>query len=101
MTRGDQATSTGAQVGVLVVDDYPHNRTALEALLTSIAAVTTVDSGERAPAEIGRRDFAVVVLDVHMPGMNGVEVARRLRAGSRNAQVPIIFLTAMDSDSAE
>ena len=88
-------------MGVLVVDDYPHNRIALEALLTPIAAVTTVDSGERALAEIGRRDFAVVVLDVHMPRMNGVEVARRIRAGSHNAQVPIIFLTAMDSDTAQ
>jgi signal transduction histidine kinase len=101
MTRGDRATSPGAQVGVLVVDDYPHNRIALEALLTPIAAITTVDSGERALAEIGRRDFAVVVLDVHMPRMSGVEVARRIRAGSNNAQVPIIFLTAMDSDSAQ
>jgi signal transduction histidine kinase len=101
MTRGDQAASPEAQVGVLVVDDYPHNRTALEALLTPIAAVTTVDSGERALAEIGRRDFAVVVLDVHMPRMSGVEVARRIRAGSHNVQVPIIFLTAMDSDSAQ
>jgi signal transduction histidine kinase len=101
MPRDDHATSPAAQVGVLVVDDYPHNRTALEALLTSIAAVTTVDSGERALAEIGRGDFAVVVLDVHMPRMNGVEVARRIRAGSHNAQVPIIFLTAMDSDTAE
>jgi signal transduction histidine kinase len=101
MTRGDQATSPGAQVGVLVVDDYPRNRIALEALLTPIAPVTTVDSGARALAEIRRREFAVVVLDVHMPHMNGVEVARRIRAGGHNAQVPIIFLTAMDSDAAE
>ena len=101
MTRSDQVTFPGAAAGVLVVDDYPHNRTALEALLTPIAAVITVDSGERALAEIGRRDFAVVVLDVHMPRMNGVEVARRIRAGSHNAQVPIIFLTAMDSDTAQ
>jgi len=101
MSSGEHATSPGAQAAVLVVDDYPHNRTALEALLTPIADVITVDSGERAIAEVGRRDFAVVMLDVHMPHMNGVEVARRIRAGTHNAQVPIIFLTARDSDTAE
>ena len=60
-----------------------------------------VDSGERALDEIDRKDYAVVVLDVHMPRMSGVEVARRIRAGSHNAQVPIIFLTARDSDAAQ
>lgn len=89
-----------APAAVLIVDDYPPNRTALRALLTPLAAIKTVDSGERAIDEIGDRDYAVVVLDVQMPGMDGVEVARRIRAGSHNAKVPIIFLTAMDHDAA-
>ena len=101
MTRGEQGRSPEAPACVLVVDDYPHNRTALDALLSPIAAVTTVDSGARAIDEIDHKDYAVVVLDVHMPHMSGVEVARRIRAGSHNAQVPIIFLTAEDSDTAE
>src|SRR5688572_19514598 len=101
MAGGDPSATAGTPARVLVVDDYPHNRTALDALLNRIAAVTTVDSGEHAIEEIGRKEYAVVVLDVHMPRMNGVEVARRIRAGSHNAQVPIIFLTAMDSDAAE
>ena len=87
--------------GVLIADDYPPNRTALRALLSPIAAITDVDSGERALQEISQRDYAVLVLDIHMPGMGGVEVARRIRAGSHNAQVPIIFLTAMESDAAQ
>src|SRR5215471_8494215 len=87
-------------VGVLAVDDYLPNLTALEALLEPIGTITAVDSGARAIEEIGRRDYAVVILDVQMPRMDGLEVARRIRAGTRNAQVPIIFLTAMDSDAA-
>jgi signal transduction histidine kinase len=89
----------GAQVGpgVLVVDDYAPNLTALRALLAPIADVTTVNSGARALEEVRCRDYAVVVLDVQMPLMDGIEVARRIRSGDSNAQVPIIFLTAMDS----
>jgi signal transduction histidine kinase len=101
MTGGDQAESSGALAGVLIADDYPPNRTALRALLAPVAAITDVDSGERVLQEISNRDYAVVVLDIHMPGMGGVEVARRIRAGSHNAQVPIIFLTAMESDAAQ
>ncbi len=89
------------RAGVLVVDDYPPNLTALRALLTPLAEVTEVDSGARAIAEIGRRDYAVVVLDIQMPHMDGFEVARRIRAGRSHAQVPIIFLTALDGDAAQ
>ena len=86
--------------GVLVADDYPPNRTALRALLDPVGTVTAVESGARALEAIARGDYAVVVLDIQMPNMGGVEVARRIRAGERNAQVPIIFVTAMDSDPA-
>src|SRR4051812_33248981 len=88
-------------VGVLVVDDYPPNLAALRALLAPIAEVVEVDSGPRAIAEVGRRDYAVVVLDVLMPRMSGIEVAREIRGGPRNAKVPIIFLTAMDDDAGQ
>src|SRR5258708_13042519 len=88
------------RAGVLVVDDYPPNLTALRALLTPLAEVTEVDSGARAIAEIGRRDYAVVVLDIQMPHMDGFEVARRIRAGRSHAQVPIIFLPALAPHAA-
>jgi signal transduction histidine kinase len=96
-----EGPSSQARAGVLVVDDYAPNRTALSALLAPIAEITEVDSGARAIDEIGRRDFAVVVLDIRMPDLDGIEVARRIRAGRFNASVPIIFLTAMDGDAAE
>src|SRR5262245_44680924 len=99
MNDGEQGQPT-APANVLVVDDYPHNRTALRALLAPIAEITDVDSGERGIEEIGRQEFAVVVLDIQMRGMDGVEVARRIRAGDHNAQVPIIFVTAMDGEAA-
>ena len=90
-----------ARPQILVVDDYAPNLIALRALLEPIAAVTEVDSGARALEEVDRREFAVVVLDVNMPRVDGIEVARRIRAGRVNEQVPIIFLTAMDSDSSQ
>jgi len=87
--------------GVLVVDDYAPNLTSLRALLAPVAEVTEVDSGARALDEIGRRDYAFVILDVKMPRMSGIEVARTIRGGERNAQVPIIFITAMNTNAAQ
>jgi signal transduction histidine kinase len=101
MSDAGHGPSENRAPGVLIVDDYPPNRIALRALLAPLADITDVASGPTALAEIGRRDYAVVVLDVQMPAMDGVEVARRVRAGSHNAQVPIIFLTAMDRDVAQ
>jgi signal transduction histidine kinase len=93
-------TKPTALADILIVDDYAPNRTAMRALLSSVAPVTDVGSGERAIEAIAQRDFAAVVLDIQMPGLDGVEVARRIRAGRHNAQVPIIFVTAMDADAA-
>jgi signal transduction histidine kinase len=101
MNDGEQASSGCAPAGVLIVDDYAPNRTALAALLAPLAAVTEAESGARALEAIARQEHAVIVLDIQMPGMNGVEVARRIRAGAHNPQVPIIFLTAMDSDTSQ
>jgi signal transduction histidine kinase len=101
MAADDLAGAPPRSARVLVVDDYAPNLTALAALLAPIAAVVGVDSGARALEELDRADYAVVVLDVQMPRMDGLEVARRIRAGSGNAQVPLIFLTAMDSDAAQ
>jgi two-component system, sensor histidine kinase len=97
---GADEPEPAAVPSVLVVDDYAPNRTALRALLAPVATVTEAESGERAIEEIARREYAVVVLDIQMPGMSGVEVARRIRAGGHNAHVPIIFVTAMDAEMA-
>jgi CheY-like chemotaxis protein len=78
------------------VDDRRENLIALKAILSPIADTTLVParSGEQALAELETADYAVVLLDVMMPGLDGFETADRIRSGSRNADVPIIFLTA-------
>jgi signal transduction histidine kinase len=86
---------------ILVVDDYAPNVTALRALLEPLAAVIEAHSGARALEEADRYEFALVVLDVNMPRVDGLEVARRIRAGRVNGQVPIIFLTSMDCEPSQ
>jgi signal transduction histidine kinase/DNA-binding response OmpR family regulator len=83
---------------VLLVDDQPRNLIALEAALTSLDChIVTAGSGRDALEYVLTQDFAVIVLDVHMPGVSGFETARLIRARDRSASTPIIFLTA-DND---
>ena len=89
----------GGRARILLVDDRRENLIALDAILSSISDTTLVPvrSGEQALAELGTEDFAVVLLDVRMPGLDGFETADRIRGGERNNDVPIIFLTAASS----
>jgi DNA-binding response OmpR family regulator len=86
----------GARARILLVDDRYENLVALEAILSSISDVALIParSGEQALTELTASDYAVVLLDVMMPGLDGFETADRIRHGTRNADVPIIFLTA-------
>jgi CheY-like chemotaxis protein len=86
----------GGRARILLVDDRRETLIALEAILSPITDTTLVParSGEQALAELETADYAVVLLDVMMPGLDGFETADRIRRGSRNADVPIIFLTA-------
>jgi two-component system, NtrC family, sensor kinase len=80
---------------VLVVDDVPANLVSLEALLEVLGCeVTTASSGDQALRLLLRREFAVMLLDVQMPLMDGYEVARHARMNPATREVPIIFLTA-------
>lgn len=84
------------QPRVLVVDDIEANIVAMEALLSSVdCEVVRASSGNEALRELLKRDFAVVLLDVQMPEMDGFEVARLARSSPRSREVPIIFVTAM------
>ncbi|WP_051340545.1 fused response regulator/phosphatase [Azospirillum halopraeferens] len=82
---------------ILVVDDEPLNRTIIEALLrrSGFTNVAAVGDGRVALAFIEERPPACVLLDVMMPGLDGIEVCRRLRADPRFARVPVIVQTAM------
>jgi len=80
---------------VLVVDDRPENLLAAEVALTGLdALVVTALSGDEALKYLLEADYSLVLLDVHMPGMDGYETARYIRARPRSAHVPIIFMTA-------
>jgi signal transduction histidine kinase len=80
---------------VLVVDDNQANLAAVQALLEGMCCdVVLASSGDAALRQLLRRDFAVVLLDVQMPGMDGYEVSRLVRDNPATRDVPIIFLTA-------
>ena len=84
---------------ILLVDDQPANLAVLEAILADVAqALVSVTSGEAALREVLAHDFAVVLLDVRMPTMNGFELAELIRAHPRTHSLPIIFMTAGDAD---
>src|SRR4051812_9958555 len=80
---------------ILVVDDLPENLLSYQAILEELGQeVIAVTSGEEALKEVLKNDFAVVLLDVNMPGMDGLETASMIRARKRSAHLPIIFITA-------
>jgi two-component system NtrC family sensor kinase len=86
------ATSRGA---VLVVDDVEANLTAMDALLSDLDCdLVFARSGNEALLSLLKRDFAMVLLDVQMPEMDGYEVARYARENPATRDVPIVFLTA-------
>ncbi len=81
---------------ILIVDDTPANLVALGAVLGPLGVrVVEARSGPEALAYVASEPFAVAVLDVQMPGMDGFEVARRLRQTEAGLALPVIFLTAI------
>ena len=86
---------------ILVVDDDAGNLLALEALLEPLGQVVLrARSGEEALRLLLSHDPSVIVLDVQMPGIDGFETARRIRARERSGHVPIIFLTGVSTETA-
>ena len=82
---------------ILVVDDVPTNRKVLKSLLTRPNyTVTEAASGAEALKLISKQDFHLVVLDVLMPGMNGIEVLREIRKQYSETELPVLMLTVKD-----
>jgi len=82
-------------VNILLVDDEPANLLALEAVLEKLGQnLVRASTGEEALRQLMQKDFAVILLDVLMPGMNGFETATLIRERDRSLHTPIIFLTA-------
>lgn len=84
---------------VLIVDDTPENLVALEVVLEDVdCRLETAHSGNEALSKLLKDDFALVLLDVQMPGMDGFEVAEIMRSNKRTANIPIIFVTAISKE---
>ncbi len=85
---------------ILIVDDRPDKLVTLNAALSDLNHVIVVaNSGPEALRWLLRRDFAVVLLDVNMPGMGGFETARLIRQRGRNQHTPLIFITSYGDDN--
>jgi CheY-like chemotaxis protein len=90
------------QARILLVDDRAENLVALEAILTPLNQILVpVRSGEQALQAAGDQEFAVVLLDIVMPGMDGFETAAQIKSRAKNRDVPIIFLTAMGTEPGQ
>ncbi|MGQ0775644.1 MAG: response regulator [Pseudonocardiales bacterium] len=85
---------------VLIVDDRRENLLALEALMQGLGVEpVTVTSGVDALKRLLVEDYALLLLDAHMPGMDGFETAGHIKQRERTRNIPIIFLTAADYDA--
>ncbi|WP_419885261.1 response regulator [Paenibacillus sp. B-A-8] len=87
-------------IHILLVDDRPENLLALEAVLESQHyELIKATSGEEALRCLLRYDFAVIVLDVQMPGMDGIETAKLIKAREKTKEIPIIFISANSKEA--
>ena len=87
------------RAAILMVDDRPDNLLALEAILKPLdLRLVRASSGEEALKRLLNEDFAVILLDVQMPGMDGFETATHVKSRDRTRHIPIIFLTAISRE---
>src|SRR4051794_5620327 len=94
-----EAASTAvapARASILVVDDHPANLIALEAVLDPLGhELVKCSSGEEALRHLLTHDFALILLDVQMPGMDGFKTAQLIKDRQKSRDIPIIFITAL------
>ncbi len=87
---------------ILIVDDIPANLFALEKILVKAdAQIIKASSGNEALTSILDHQFALIILDVQMPDMDGYEVAEILKSNEKTENIPIIFVTAIDRDDTK
>src|SRR6476619_2263648 len=83
---------------VLVVDDDEHNLLAIRTVIEDLAEVEVAASGEEALRHLLKGEFAVILLDVFMPGMDGYETAQIIRERDQTKRIPIVFLSAVNKE---
>jgi signal transduction histidine kinase len=91
--------SSPQQVNILLVDDQPRNLAVLESILDDPGyRLVRATSGDEALLRLVSEEFALLVLDVQMPGMSGFELAQMVKQRRKTARIPIVFLTAYFHD---
>ncbi|MGA7410495.1 MAG: response regulator, partial [Bryobacteraceae bacterium] len=89
------STVDGSPINILIVDDEPKNLTVLETVLNDPCyRLVRAESADEALLALIVEEFALLILDIRMPGMTGFELAQMIKNRKRTAHVPIIFLTA-------
>src|SRR3712207_2509121 len=83
---------------VLVVDDDERNLLAIRTVIEDLADVEVATSGEEALRHLLKGEFAVILLDVYMPGMDGYETAQIIRGREQTKRIPIVFLSAVNKE---
>ena len=92
----------GGPATLLLVDDSTANLTALEAALEPLGyRLISVTSGDLALRRLLKDDISVILLDVRMPGMDGFETAKRIKERELTAEIPIIFMSAVSTQSGD
>ena len=84
---------------VLVVDDDERNLLAVGTVLEDVGDVVVARSGEEALRHLLKHEFAVILLDVYMPGMDGYETAQIIRSREQTKRIPIVFLSAVNKEN--
>jgi hypothetical protein len=98
--RGRQVAAVHGPVSILLVDDHAENLLALSAILDAPGReLVQAASGREALGALRQRDFAVILVDINMPGMDGFEFASRIRQRLASAPTPIIFITAESDET--
>lgn len=88
------------KINILVVDDVPEKLLAIEVILEELGQnIVTATSGREALRQLLRDDFAVILLDVNMPGMDGFETAALIRQRAKSEHTPIIFVTSFHDET--
>ncbi len=101
-TNIERLPIAAAKASILLVDDRPANLLALEAILDSLGQrLVRASSGEEALEKLQSEEFAVILMDVRMPGMDGLRTAEIISQRESTARVPVIFLTAVPIGNAD
>jgi signal transduction histidine kinase len=99
--NSDNPNELANHINILVVDDRPENLLAIEAVLQHPDyRIVKAGSGEECLRQVMAEEFAVILLDVVMPGMDGYETAALIRSRALSERTPIIFMTALDQPQA-